>query len=86
VGLHERIRQLKAHHEERLAEVMQACHAQARCAADIVPVMFKRELDLHQTTFALGESMAHLNLLWHAGQLRRQVDAQGVLRFSATPA
>jgi glyoxylase-like metal-dependent hydrolase (beta-lactamase superfamily II) len=84
VGLHERIRQLQAHHEERLAEVMHACHAQARCAADIVPVMFKRELDLHQTTFALGESIAHLNLLWHAGQLRREVDAQGVLRFCAT--
>jgi glyoxylase-like metal-dependent hydrolase (beta-lactamase superfamily II) len=86
VGLHERIRQLKAHHEERLSEVMQACQSQARCAADIMPVMFKRELDVHQTTFALGESMAHLNLLWHAGQLRREVDAQGVLRFSAKSA
>ncbi len=86
VGLHERIRQLKAHHDELLAEVMQACRAQPRCAADIVPVMFKRELDVHQTTFALGESMAHLNLLWHAGQLKRELDAQGVLRFSAASA
>jgi glyoxylase-like metal-dependent hydrolase (beta-lactamase superfamily II) len=83
VGLHERIRQLRAHHEERLAEVVKACSEQPRCAAEIVPVMFKRDLDLHQTTFALGESMAHLNLLWHAGQLKREVDALGVLRFGA---
>ncbi len=83
VGLHERIKQLRDHHQERLEEVMQACRQRAQCAADIVPVMFRRELDLHQTTFALGESMAHLNLLWHTGALRREADAHGVLRFSA---
>ncbi len=82
VGLHERIKQLRDHHRDRLEEVMQACREQARCAADIVPVMFKRTLDAHQTAFALGESMAHLNLLWHAGALRRQADAHGVLRFA----
>ena len=83
VGLHERIAQLRQHHQERLAEVLQACRGQARCAAEIVPVMFKRELDAHQTTFALGESMAHLNLLWHQGELRREVDARGVMHFEA---
>jgi hypothetical protein len=31
----------------------------------------------------VGEAMAHLNLLWHQGQLRRQADAGGVLRFAA---
>ena len=83
VGLHERIKQLRDHHQERLEEVMHACAEQPRCAADIVPVMFKRELDPHQTTFALGESMAHLNLLWHTGALRRAADDHGVLRFAA---
>jgi glyoxylase-like metal-dependent hydrolase (beta-lactamase superfamily II) len=82
VGLHERIKQLRDHHRDRLEEVMQSCAEQPRCAADIVPVMFKRTLDAHQTAFALGESMAHLNLLWHAGALRRQADAHGVLRFA----
>jgi glyoxylase-like metal-dependent hydrolase (beta-lactamase superfamily II) len=82
VGLHERIKQLRDHHRDRLEEVMQSCAEHPRCAADIVPVMFKRTLDAHQTAFALGESMAHLNLLWHAGALRRQADAHGVLRFA----
>jgi len=45
--------------------------------------MFKRKLDLHQTTFAMGESVAHLNALWLAGRLRRQLDEDGVYRFSA---
>jgi hypothetical protein len=83
-GLHERVRQLQAHHRDRLDEVMRACRDKPQCATDIVGVMFKRSLDVHQTTFALGESMAHLNLLWHQGQLRREADAGGVLRFAAT--
>ncbi len=83
VGLHERVRQLQQHHQERLDEVVQACRHQAQSAADVVQVMFKRSLDLHQTTFALGESMAHLNLLWHAGRLQRKTDPQGTFRFAA---
>jgi glyoxylase-like metal-dependent hydrolase (beta-lactamase superfamily II) len=82
VGLHERVGQLRQHHQDRLDEVMQACGRQAQSATDVVKVMFKRSLDLHQITFALGESMAHLNLLWHAGRLQRHTDDQGVFRFA----
>lgn len=48
---------------------------------DIVPIMFKRTLDLHQMTFAMGEALAHLHALYFAGKLRRQVQADGVVRF-----
>ena len=82
-GLHKRIEQLHQHHRDRLAEVMQACQDQARSAADVIPVLFPRPLDLHQTTFAMGESIAHLHLLWFAGQLRRTRDEAGVYRFQA---
>jgi hypothetical protein len=52
-------------------------------AADIVPMMFKRKLDIHQMTFALGEALAHLHLLWLDGELVRQTNnADGVIRFS----
>ncbi len=40
-------------------------------AAQALPVLFKRELDLHQTTFAMGEAVAHLHTLWYQGKLRR---------------
>lgn len=81
-GLHTRIDQLKSHHDDRFAEVLQACAEAPHSAADLLPVLFKRKLDLHQTTFAMGESIAHLNALWHAGKLRRHVGSDGVHRFS----
>ena len=80
-GLHTRIAQLHAHHDERFAEVLAACASSPQHAAALLPVLFKRKLDLHQTTFAMGESIAHLNALWIAGKLVRQVDADGVHRF-----
>ncbi|MEY4713388.1 MAG: hypothetical protein RIS88_2838, partial [Pseudomonadota bacterium] len=81
-GLHLRIDQLHAHHRDRLDEVLTACAERPGSAADMLPILFKRPLDLHQTTFAMGEAVAHLHMLWHAGELRRQRDATGVWRFA----
>lgn len=85
-GLHKRIAQLHDHHRDRLAEVMDACAKAPQSAADILPIMFKRPLDLHQTTFAMGEAVAHLHALWFSGQLRRGKDASGVWRFTRVEA
>jgi len=81
-GLHRRIEQLHEHHRDRLAEVMEACALKPCSAADVLPILFKRKLDLHQTTFAMGEAVAHLHALWFEGKLRRERDAEGVYRFS----
>jgi hypothetical protein len=81
-GLQVRIGQLKDHHRDRLAEVMQACSSRPCSAADILPIMFKRKLDVHQTTFAMGESIAHLHLLWLDGRLKRSLGADAIYRFS----
>jgi glyoxylase-like metal-dependent hydrolase (beta-lactamase superfamily II) len=83
-GISERVAQLSAHHAERLDEVRIAC-ATPQSAADIVPIMFKRELDMHQMTFAMGEAIAHLNRLWHAGELRRVDGEDGVIKFVRNP-
>jgi glyoxylase-like metal-dependent hydrolase (beta-lactamase superfamily II) len=82
-GLHTRIDQLVAHHDERFAEVMAACADGPKHATDLLMLLFKRKLDLHQTTFAIGESIAHLHALWLAGKLVRQLGADGIYRFSA---
>jgi glyoxylase-like metal-dependent hydrolase (beta-lactamase superfamily II) len=81
-GLHTRLMQQHQHHAARLAEVRAAC-ATPRSAADIVPVLFQRDLDLHQLTFALGEALAHLHALWHEGSLVRQRGPDEVYRFVA---
>ncbi|HZY20638.1 MAG TPA: MBL fold metallo-hydrolase [Ramlibacter sp.] len=82
-GLHRRIEQLHAHHRERLADVLLACAQEPRTAAEMLPVLFRRTLDLHQTTFAMGEAVAHLHALWFDGQLRRRQGDDGVWRFVA---
>jgi glyoxylase-like metal-dependent hydrolase (beta-lactamase superfamily II) len=79
-GLHTRIRQLNEHHADRLAEVVEAC-ATPQSAVDILPVMFRRPLDSHQVSFALGEAVAHLHKLWYDGVLRRQLGEDKVYRF-----
>ena len=82
-GLHTRIAQLETHHADRFAEVMQACAQAPQSAADLLMVLFKRKLDLHQTTFAMGEAIAHLHALWYEGKLVRRVDTHGVFRFES---
>lgn len=84
-GLPTRIAQLRAHHEARLAEVVAACTGQWRTAADIVPLMFRRPLDAHQLSFALGEALAHLHKLWREGIVRRSTGPDGIIRFTVTP-
>lgn len=79
-GLHTRITQLREHHVARLSEVSAVC-ATPQSAMDIVPVMFRRPLDAHQLSFALGEALAHLHKLWYDGVLRRTKGNDGVFRF-----
>lgn len=85
-GLHQRIAQLQHHHAERLQDLIDCCPAAGMSAADVLPVLFKREMDAHQSTFAMGESLAHLHLLWHAGDLTRHKGIDGVYRFKPTGA
>lgn len=79
-GMHERMSQQHAHHAERLQEVLDACQV-PMSTSDIVPIMFRRELDVHQMTFAMGEALAHLHALYFEGKLDRTVGNDGIVRF-----
>ena len=82
-GLHERVNQLTSHHDRHFDEVVAACRGKPCSAADLLPVLFRRKLDLHQTTFAMGEAVAHLHALAGMGRLRGHLDADGIRRFTA---
>jgi len=79
-GLHARIDQLHEHHRARCDDLRAAC-ATPKTAAELIPVLFPREIaDAHQTMFAMGEAIAHLNFLEQARQLAR-VQENGTIRY-----
>ena len=83
-GIALRIAQLNAHHAARLAE-LEAAVADAggpQSAVDVLPVLFRRPLDLQQRFFAMGEAIAHLNHLWRQGRLERRPSDGGTIRFA----
>lgn len=79
-GIQPRVAELHEHHDERLAVLEENC-AQPRSAAELLTTLFPRALDTHQTMFAMGEAIAHLNYLEQAGRLARKRDADGVFRY-----
>lgn len=83
-GLHERCKQLTDHHEERCQMIADACRDQAKTSAELVPVVFyKHVLDAHQTGFAAGELIAHVNYMLSQHRLTQTLGDDGVLRFRA---
>jgi len=76
-GLHVRLRHLIEHHEDHLLALEEACLSGEPTAMDLLPVLFRRELDDSQVGLALGECIAHLNFLHQRGQLERRLDGQG---------
>lgn len=81
-GLHDRIEELIIHHGQRCAEIEKACCPRPLTVAEIVPHVFPRALDAHQTGFAFGEVLAHVNHMLAQGTLRREAEA-GIERYRA---
>lgn len=66
-GLHDRCADLIAHHEERCDIIREAVLSEPKSAADLVPIMFPRELSPHEMSFAFTEVLAHTNYLVSRG-------------------
>ncbi len=82
-GIRERLRHLIWHHEDRMLIIEEQCASTPRSAAEMLPALFRRELEPMQRMMALGEAIAHINLLLHRFRLRRDLGADGVYRYSA---
>jgi glyoxylase-like metal-dependent hydrolase (beta-lactamase superfamily II) len=79
-GLQARIDDLTQHHQEQLAKLVTAC-AEPKAAAELLPLMFRRQLTGMHLFLGLGETLAHLEYLVHAGRLQRHLQADGVTRY-----
>ncbi len=82
-GLHVRIAELLAHHDERCGMIAAACRAAPRSVFDLIPHVFHRELDEHQTGFAFGEVLAHVNHMLARGDLVLETGGDGIDRYRA---
>ncbi len=82
-GLHRRIEAMLQHHEDRCATLVAACREEPHSAAELIPKIFHRALDAHQTGFAFGETLAHVNYLARRDRLRLAESKDGIRRFSA---
>ncbi|OUS22356.1 MBL fold metallo-hydrolase [Rhodobacterales bacterium 59_46_T64] len=69
-GLHDRCTALIAHHHERCDIIRAALATGPKSAAELVPVMFPRDLTPHEMSFAFTEVLAHTNYLVGTGDCR----------------
>lgn len=81
-GLQQRIDDLLQHHAEQLDSLVRAC-MEPQSAAEILPVMFRRELSGMHLFLALGEALAHLEYLVQEGRVERRTDATGLIRYAS---
>jgi glyoxylase-like metal-dependent hydrolase (beta-lactamase superfamily II) len=82
-GAHDRVAQLEEHHRARFAELKQELEKGGKSAGELLPVLFRRPLDAHQTFFAMGEAIAHLHYLYYAGEAQRAPGPDGIMRYAA---
>ncbi len=70
-GLHQRIDELRAHHEHRLDKIRAMVpKGTSLTGADCMAGLFGADLDGQQVYFAMGEALAHLNYLCTLGEFK----------------
>jgi glyoxylase-like metal-dependent hydrolase (beta-lactamase superfamily II) len=82
-GLHARLADLIAAHEQRLVRV-RAELAAPRRAIEVFGALFRRHIGLDMLGMATGESLAHLNCLIARGLATRSSDAAGISWYRST--
>lgn len=82
-GASTRIAQLRQHHEDRLNDAVEACRDRPMTAHDLIPTLFRRELDDNQIVFAVGEAIAHVRWLERHGHVVTE-ERDGAVAFSAS--
>jgi glyoxylase-like metal-dependent hydrolase (beta-lactamase superfamily II) len=69
-GVQERLQQLIDHHEDRMLILEENC-VEPKTAVELLPLLFKRELEGHSMFMGLGECIAHLHCLMSYNRIER---------------
>lgn len=82
-GLHARVEELRAHHQQQFDLLCTELEQRGSCTtAELLDVQFPKRRHPFDDLLGLGETVAHLSWLRHAGTVRRVLDDDGVYRFS----
>lgn len=84
-GIHQRIAALQRHHRERL-DVTAGFLSAPITASALSRLMFPRVDEPEGLSFALGETLAHINCLLHGGKAKKMTNAAGRSTYVARPA
>ncbi|MDP6190192.1 MAG: MBL fold metallo-hydrolase, partial [Gammaproteobacteria bacterium] len=76
-GAHGRLTELQNDHQKGLEKLLDTCQTPKR-VVDLFDCLFRRKVGHSVLTLAVGETVAHLNLLLKTGKLQRITDADGV--------
>ena len=71
-GASKRIDEIRAHHDERLG-VLIGILKNGRTIYEATEKLFKRQLTIHETRFAVDETLAHLEYLRYNGECQREI-------------
>ncbi|HEU5140148.1 MAG TPA: MBL fold metallo-hydrolase [Bacillales bacterium] len=71
-GANIRIDEILTHHDRRLEKTLDSVGAGASIY-EACGKLFNKELNIHETRFALGETIAHLEFLRHKGEIKREM-------------
>lgn len=83
-GVHVRTQELREHHWQELDVVRGHLHEHGPCSAfEVMQVLFPKLRGPFDEIMALGETIAHLSWLCHAGEFTRALDAAGVYRYGS---
>lgn len=83
-GLRSRAHTIVADHLKRLEAVRERLgDGDALTAAEFFPTLFRRPIVRENIRMATGEALAHLNYLWHRGEVHREKGSDGIVRWTS---
>jgi len=72
---HQRVLELKEHHDERL-EALHGIIREGKTVYEACEKLFNKKLNVHETRFAIGETLAHLEYLRLNGDCARELQGK----------
>ncbi|MFD1037564.1 MBL fold metallo-hydrolase [Virgibacillus byunsanensis] len=70
-GANKRIDEIRSHHDDRLAHTLELVRGSST-VYEVCQKLFKKELTIHETRFAIGETIAHLEYLVARGECKKE--------------